>query len=76
MARINDAFDNYVAPKTFSKVEDNAAKNAAIDPSTRAKMDAARAASAASWTADLDLSFTISLKKNYTCTRFCTIWKT
>jgi len=54
MARINDAFDNYVAPKTFSKVEDNAAKNAAINPSTRAKMDAARAASAASWTADLD----------------------
>jgi hypothetical protein len=54
MARINDAFDNYVAPTTFSKVEDNAAKNAAIDPSTRAKMDAARAASKASWTADLD----------------------
>jgi hypothetical protein len=39
-------------PSSFSKVEDNAAKNAAIDPATRAKMDAARAASKASWAPD------------------------
>jgi len=58
MARINDAFDNYVAPKTFSKVEDNAAKNAAIDPSTRAKMDAARAASKAGWSEGNDPYYT------------------
>lgn len=58
MARINDPFDNYVAPKTFSKVEDNAAKNAAIDPSTRAKMDTARAASKAGWSEGNDPYYT------------------
>jgi hypothetical protein len=58
MARINDPFDNYVAPKTFSTVEDNAARNAAINPSLRAKMDAARAASKASWTEDQDPYYT------------------
>jgi hypothetical protein len=63
MARINDPFDNYVAPKTFSKVEDNAAKNAAIDPSLRAKMDAARAASKASWLPDYDDPDTAWAKK-------------
>ncbi len=45
-------------PSSFSTVEDNAAKNSAIDPSTRAKMDAARAASKASWTEGQDPYYT------------------
>jgi len=45
-------------PLSFSTVEDNAAKNSAIDPSTRAKMDAARAASKASWTEGQDPYYT------------------
>jgi hypothetical protein len=54
MARIKDPFDNYVAPKTFSKVEDNAAKNAAMSPAARAAYEASQA----SWDADKDPYYT------------------
>lgn len=54
MARINDPFDNYVAPKTFSKVEDNAAKNAAMSPAARAAYEASQA----SWNEGADPYYT------------------
>jgi hypothetical protein len=60
MAKLDrdNAFYNYVAPTTFSKADDTAARNAAIDPNVRAKMDAARAASKASWTEGDDPYYT------------------
>jgi len=54
MARINDAFDNYVAPTTYSKVEDNAAKNAAMSPAARAAYEASQA----SWNEGADPYYT------------------
>jgi hypothetical protein len=45
-------------PSSFSTVDDTAARNAAIAPDVRAKMDAARAESAASWEADKDPYYT------------------
>ena len=60
MAKLDrdNAFYNYFAPTTFSKADDTAARNAAIDPNVRAKMDAARAASNASWTEGDDPYYT------------------
>jgi len=60
MAKLDrdNAFYNYVAPTTFSKADDTAARNAAIEPNVRAKMDAARAASKASWTEGDDPYYT------------------
>lgn len=54
MARINDPFNNYVAPKTFSKVEDNAAKNAAMSPAARVAYEASQA----SWNEGQDPYYT------------------
>lgn len=48
MAKIDDPFDNYVAPTMYSKVEDNAAKNAAMSPAARAAYEASKA----SWAPD------------------------
>jgi hypothetical protein len=45
-------------PSSFSKADDTAARNAAIAPDVRAKMDAAREESAASWEADKDPYYT------------------
>ena len=59
MARLDrDTPDGVSIPKSYSTVDDTAARNAAIDPNVRAKMDAARAESAASWEADQDPYYT------------------
>jgi hypothetical protein len=49
---------NTFIPASYSTVDDNAARNAAIAPDVRAKMDAARAASAASWNEGADPYYT------------------
>jgi len=59
MARLDRMMpDGGNAPSSFSKVDDTAARNAAIAPDVRAKMDAAKAASKASWEADKDPYYT------------------
>lgn len=58
MAAYDKDTPNTFIPKSYSTVDDAAAKAAAIAPDVRAKMDAARAASASSWETDQDPYYT------------------
>ena len=58
MAAYDKDTPNTYIPVSYSTADDTAARNAAIAPDVRAKMDAARAESAASWEADQDPYYT------------------